>query len=170
MRLSTLLLFISLAWPPSLEAQRLSPSVFASSDQLPFETRAAPYRSMAPAGEPDDPDSGSLIFGGLMGGIGGAFVGAMFGASLGGEPCETCGLVEGLYGAAMGFGLGASTGVHFGNQRQGSFGTSVLVTMAIGAAGTLAAIQTDKAELLLAIPIAQIASAISIERRALQAD
>jgi hypothetical protein len=170
MRLSTLLLFVSLTLPPSLVAQRLSPSGFASLDQLALEIPSMPYRPMVPAGGPDDPGSGSLIFAGLMGGIGGALAGAMFGASLGGEPCDWCGIVEGLYGATMGFGLGASTGVHFGNQRQGSFGKSVLVTMAIGAVGTFAAIESDKAELLLAIPITQIASAISIERRALQAD
>jgi hypothetical protein len=170
MRLCTLLLLVPLVSPPSLEAQRLAPPGFASLDELSVETRAMPYRSTVPTGDPDDPDSGTLIFGGLLGGIGGMFVGAAFGASLGGEPCDYCGLVEGLYGAAMGFGLGASTGVHFGNQRQGSFGRSVLITMAIGAAGTLAAIETDKAELLLAIPIAQIASAISIERQAFQVE
>jgi hypothetical protein len=72
--------------------------------------------------------------------------------------------VEGLYGAALGFGLGASGGAHLANHAAGPFGKSALITMAVGAVGVATAVATDQWEILLAVPVAQVASAVAIER------
>ncbi|HYC32905.1 MAG TPA: hypothetical protein VEB59_11505 [Gemmatimonadales bacterium] len=163
-----LLLVALLVLPPAAAAQRAAPVPFPSyhapwgesrglEARNPGEGRPAPRT----AGEGSD---GELILAGVLGGLGTFWLSAYIGSRLHGTPCEDCGLEEGLYGAAIGFGLGSAGGVHLANDRRGPFGKSALIGMAIGAAGTVAAIETDEWRLLLAIPIAQIASAITIER------
>ena len=145
-------------------AQRLAPDPFPSLDAPGAPTPALRHRAdtLVPDRRPTDAE---LILPSLLGGIGTFWLTAYLGAQFEDSPCDSCGLTGGLFGAAMGFGLGSAAGAHLANGRRGSLGTSALVGVAIGAAGTLAAIETDRWEILLAIPIAQIASAITIERR-----
>jgi hypothetical protein len=166
MRILAALLLVPVLMPPPAAAQRLVPPAFPSLEAAAFSSSPATHRWAVPSDDEEPASDGELIVGSLLGGLGTFWLGAYLGSRFHGTPCEDCGLEEGLYGAALGFGLGAATGAHFANDREGRFGPSALAGMAIGAAGVLAAIETDTWEILLAIPIAQIASAVMIERRA----
>ena len=159
-----LLLLVLLAMPSTAEGQRLAPPVFAPA--APVVPRLAMAATAVPRiRERPEPTTGDVILGSLLGGIGTCWLPAYVASRFHATPCEDCGLEEGIYGGAMGFGLGASVGAHLANRRQRSFLTSALLTTAIGAAGALAALESDQAELLLAVPIAQVATAVAIERR-----
>ena len=170
MRLTVLMIFLLLVLPHAAAAQRVAPPAFPSFEAASGESRE--LESPAPAdgraasrnAQTRRRSAGDLILPSLLGGIGTFWLTAYLGSRLHDTPCEDCGLEEGLYGAAMGFGIGAAAGAHLANKREGPFGKAALVGMAIGVAGTLAAVETDEWRILLAIPIAQIASAIAIER------
>jgi hypothetical protein len=164
MQFPAVLLLISLALPPSVAAQRVVPAAFPSFQAPPLDS-SEPARLRAVSAE-EGASEGQVIMGSLFGGLGTFWLTAYLASRLHGTPCEDCGLEEGLYGAAMGFGLGAALGAHLANHREGPFGKSALIGMAIGAVGTLAAIESDEWRLLLAVPVAQIASAVALERRA----
>ena len=163
-RLPAVLLLLSSVLPPAAAAQRLAPPAFPSLNAPALDSRDLRRRTAFPGG--DAPSDTDLILPSFFGGIGTFWLGAYIGSRFRSTPCEDCGLVEGLYGAAIGFGLGAAAGAHLANHREGPFGKSALIGMAIGAAGTAAAIAGDEWKLLLAIPIVQIASAITVERSA----
>ena len=166
MRILAALLLVPVLLPSLATAQRLAPPAFPSFEAAAFSSTPPAHRAALTADDEESASEGELILGSLLGGLGTFWLGAYLGSRFHGTPCDYCGLEEGLYGAAMGFGLGAAVGAHFANDREGRFGPSALAGMAIGAAGVLAAIETDTWEILLAIPIAQIASAVTIERRA----
>jgi hypothetical protein len=91
------------------------------------------------------------------------FAGAVLGDRLQRYPCEDC--IEGaFYGALVGESLAIPLGVHLADRRQGNAGIALATSVAIGALGLGAAAATDEWRLLLAIPVAQIATSIMIER------
>ena len=164
MRLPVILLLGLLASPRSAVAQRIAPPAFPSLDTPSAEAPGLANRQLVPRSDDEYSSTSTLGFGGLLGAVGGFWAGGYLGSQFRSSPCEDCGLEGARYGAARGVGLGASTGVHLANHRRGSFGKSALVTLAIGVAGTVAAVEADRWEILLAIPIAQVASAVAIER------
>jgi hypothetical protein len=162
MRVPLVLALALLVPPRSAAAQRLAPPLFPSIEVPGIETGLESRGSGGLRGE--EASEGSVIFGSIIGGLGAMCVGAVVGSRLADTPCEDCGLIEGLYGAAIGFGLGASGGAHLANHEEGPFGKSALTTMAIGAAGVFTAAATEQWEILLAVPIVQVAGAVAIER------
>ena len=119
----------------------------------------------------DDGNTASTLFmvvGGVTGGTVGLFGGAIIGGTLGGgnSICydDPCGLEEALLGAVLGESVLLPLGVHLANHSDGNYGYSLLGSLAVGAVGIGLVGATDSAELLLAIPIAQIISSVLIER------
>ena len=148
---------------PSLPAQRLESRTFPTFDagRTP-PTRAA--RSIPTLARSPDPNTGGMVLGGLLLGAGGLFAGALLGDRMQSYPCEDC--IEGaFYGALVGESLAIPLGVHLGDRRQGQAGAALAASLGIGLLGLGAAAATDEWRLLLAIPVAQIASSIAIERR-----
>lgn len=166
--LTVLALAPSVAAPPSLAAQRLEPSPFPTLDpgQAPW---TPPARLTSTAPRPSDSNTGGMVLGGLLLGAGGLFAGALVGDRFQSFPCEDC--IEGaFYGALAGESLAIPLGVHLANRRQGSVGAALAASFAIGALGVGAATVTGDWTLMLAVPIAQIASSIAIERRTARPD
>jgi hypothetical protein len=75
-------------------------------------------------------------------------------------------LAPAFYGGLAGLSIGAPSGVHLANGRRGRSWPALAASLAIGAAGLGAAILVEEPRLLLAIPVLQIASSISIEAAA----
>ena len=113
-------------------------------------------------------DTPLLVLGGLVGGaaglLGGGAVGYAFGG--GGRLCgdDPCGLEGGLLGAVGGEMLFLPLGVHLANHSRGNYGYSLLASVGLGLLGTGLASTANSGALLLAVPIAQLASSIIIER------
>ena len=156
MRLLPALFALWLTLPAALPAQRLAVSPFPSIDQT--------HEPPAPRLAPPEPDLPQLVMGGILGGAAGLAAGAMVGRQIGDEGCEDCWADEVFWGAVVGASVGLATGVHLANGRRGSLANAALASLVIGAGGLLAAGLADGPALLLAIPIFQIAGAITIER------
>ncbi len=156
---STILLLLSLftAPPGTLLAQRLLPDPFPRADM----TVAAPSRVPAIGVPRADLDTPKLVFAGLIGAATGFAAGALaFGQGGCGE--LEC-LAPAFYGGLAGQSAGVPLGVHLANGKRGRYGPALAASLAIGGLGLGAAILTDEPGLLLAIPILQIASSITIE-------
>lgn len=110
------------------------------------------------------PSAVSLGLGGLVGGAVGTFAGAYLGAKATEDECEDC-FLEGLvYGGIAGESALLPLGVHLANGRRGNYGLSLLASAAIAGAGVGLAAATHEEGILLAVPVAQLISAIAIER------
>jgi hypothetical protein len=142
------------------------------------------YRPLTPSWEPAPPaafaiDTGQtnsasierLLVGGLVGWGLGLAAGAGAGYALKPPSGESYfGAVEWWVGAWIGSSIGAAAGVHIANHTQGnallsSLGTLLSVPAVVGIAATV----PGAGPLLLAIPTAQIAASILIERRTARA-
>lgn len=121
-----------------------------------------------PRGSQEAVDVPLLAGGGLAGGAVGLFGGGVLGYTLsgGGRICgdDSCGLLGGVYGAAMGEVVLLPLGVHLANRARGNYGYSLLASAAVGAIGVGLAGATNSTELLLAVPIGQLISSVLIER------
>lgn len=119
---------------------------------------------------PEPPLSRPVLAGAGLGVVG-FFAGGLTGVELA-RNCtssEFCGLVAAFYGAAVGGTVGLGVGVHLGNRRRGSLPLDVLTGAAIWGAGIGTVNATDANETgmwvaFVAVPIAQLASAIAVER------
>jgi hypothetical protein len=160
-----LLLLLVVASAARLPAQRLAVSQFPSAHaSLALDADPAPARDPIP---PEGVDVPKLVLGGVLGGTAGLFAGAVVGHRFDAAPCEDC--IEGaLYGAFVGEAVGAALGVHLANGGRGDVLPMLGVSVGIAALGFgLAA--ADHAQFLIAVPIAQIASAIGLEAHAARA-
>ena len=140
----------------------LSRPLVAQQLPAPLFARALPAESspVQPAG---DFDTGRAIAAGVLGTLAGYAVGGAIGHQFD-QDCDLC-LEMALLGAFAGASVGSPLAVHLSNGRQGRLGPAVLASFAIAAGGLGAAAGAHDGRILLAIPIFQIASAISIERR-----
>jgi hypothetical protein len=113
-------------------------------------------------------DDLTLAFGGVIGAIGGLLAGGFIGARIelaGGCSGEWCGFSGGLLGAAIGSTVMIPVGVHFSNDERGDL-EQVLGASGFALAGGIAfALVTQDATPLLLIPMAQIISAVAVEKR-----
>jgi hypothetical protein len=145
-----------------LAAQRIRPSPFPTVDiglarrvdRLPTTGARVPSEAV---------DAGKMILGGVLLGAGGLIGGGLIGQHLEGSPCEDC-IIGPFFGALAGESLAIPLGVHLGNGRRGDVGPALAASLGIGAAGLGAALLSEKAAVLLAIPVLQIAASIAIER------
>ncbi len=143
----------------SLHAQCVTSSPFPSIDHVsppalpPLD--AFPRHEVHPA---------LLTAGGILGGAVGVFGGALAGAYLTGNSCEDCALVGAVYGAVTGGSTLLPLGVHLANGRRGNFGSSLLASLAVGAVGLGVAQAANSVEVMIAVPVLQIVSAVFIER------
>jgi hypothetical protein len=151
MRALVLLVLILSPLADRLEAQRLTPSRFASGDAT---VTARPARTPTPW----------LAAGGLVGGAAGLFGGALIGGKLTEDDCEDCSIVGVIYGGIAGGSSLLPLGVHLANGRRGNYGKSLLASLVIGAAGFGISYATDEYGLMFAVPVAQLISSIAIER------
>ena len=108
------------------------------------------------------------VAGGAAGLAGGFYLGAVLADDDDGDDLDA--LAGGVMGAAIGEALLLPLGVHLANRGRGSYGNAALTSAAIAVAGlfALAAVQVDTpgtAVVLVAVPVAQIAAAIGIERK-----
>jgi len=160
-----LLLLLVVASAARLPAQRLAVSQFPSAHpSLALDADPAPARDPVP---PKGVDVPKLVLGGVLGGTAGLFAGALVGHRFDTAPCEDC--IEGaFYGALVGEAVGAALGVHLANGGRGHVLPILGVSVGIAALGYgLAA--ADHGQFMIAVPIAQIASAIGIEAHAARA-
>ena len=157
-----LLGLLALAGPlaGTLHAQWLSESRFPSLDQPPPVTdpsnHAFPRREASPA---------LLVGSGVLGGVAGLFTGAIVGGRLTEHDCEDCGLAGVVYGGVMGWSAGIPLGVHMANGRRGSYGLSLLSSLAIGGLGLPVASETNSGVPMLSVPVLQIMASVLIERK-----
>jgi hypothetical protein len=116
---------------------------------------------------------GNMMFGGLVGGAIGFFAFGFAGALIadsqadeGGDGFEALGGF--VIGAVIGESLMLPLGVHVANKRRGDYALELLASAAIAGAGVgLTAAMEDMGIVFLpAIPIAQMAASIAIERGA----
>lgn len=130
------------------------------------------------------PGAGSTVLGATLGAAAGTLAGGLIGGAITGNDCDpgnpdAC-LGEAipglLVGAGIGYAVGAPVGAHLGNGRRGRLGRSLLVSSALFGvqAVTLALVGEEASTRLersaiplvfLAIPAAQLVSAVVIERR-----
>ena len=104
-----------------------------------------------------------------LGGLGAATVGTFAGAVIGSRlttryPCENCGLEGLVYGGVAGGSALLPLGVHLANGRRGNYGTSLLTSLGIGAAGLAVAVASQEGAVMLTVPVLQLVSSIAIER------
>jgi hypothetical protein len=113
-------------------------------------------------------DPAGMALAGVATGAVAMVAGGHIGYALGGgsRVCgdDPCGFEEAIYGAAVGISLGIPLGVHLANRSRGSFGTEVATSLAIGALGMTLALGANNGVVLLAVPVAQLAASIAIER------
>lgn len=107
------------------------------------------------------------LAGGAVGAVGGFYVGAVLASDDDDDDLEF--LSGGVAVATIGEGLLLPLGVHIANGSRGSYGKSALVSLGIAAAGLLAlqAVHYDPPGapiVLVAVPVAQLATSIAIER------
>ena len=141
-----------------------------------LETRAPAGAPVAGTGRgTSDLDAGTatrLAGAGILGGAIGLFGGAYLGAAIAhNENCAECldELGGALVGGTLGEGLLLPLGVHLANGRRGSYWTSALVSVGLAAvgAGLMEAAHWDPPAvpiIAVAVPVAQIATSIAIER------
>jgi len=151
---------LSLSGVPRAAAQRLAPGYLHG-------TLAIVSPSATAVGQAVQPNDGAMILGGLVGGAIGVFGGGYLGASLN---CNSnyddfCGLEGALWGAAAGVSTLLPLGVHAANGGRGKYGSSLGVSLAIGALGMGIAYSTNDAVPLLFVPVAQLISSVAIEHR-----
>ena len=120
---------------------------------------------------PEGRSAPALVAGGLAGGAVGVVAGFYIGALLASDDDndDLDFLSGGVAGAAIGEGLLLPLGVHLANRPSGSYATSALFSLGLAAAGLLAleAVHYDRPGapiVLVAIPVAQIATSIAVER------
>lgn len=112
----------------------------------------------------------ALIGAGLLGGAVGVVAGGYLGALITDDEAGDLDFLSGaLYGAAIGEGLLLPLGVHLADDGDGSYPTAALASLALAGAGLLVleAVHYDAPGapiVLVAVPVAQIAAAIAIER------
>jgi hypothetical protein len=115
----------------------------------------------------------NMIAGGLVGGAVGlvvfGYMGALIADNQADDGEDLAALGGFVVGATIGEALMVPLGVHLVNHRRGNYGRAALVSAAIAAGGLALAFATeDQAPLpgiiLVAIPIAQIATSVAIER------
>jgi hypothetical protein len=99
--------------------------------------------------------------------VGGFYVGALLASDDDGDDLDV--LSGGVAVATIGEGLLLPLGVHIANGSRGSYGKSALTSLGIAAAGLLAlqALHYDPPGapiVLVAVPVAQLATSIAIER------
>ena len=115
---------------------------------------------------------GNMIFGGLVGGAIGffafGFAGALIADSQASDDSEGFEALGGfVIGAIIGESVLLPLGVHIADKRRGDFATELLVSAGIAAVGIgLTGAMEDLAVVFLpAVPIAQLAATIAIERK-----
>jgi hypothetical protein len=146
--------------PGALHAQRVVGPPFPSVD------RPAPLANPSLSPFPrEETNPGLLAAGGVVGAVAGMFAGALVGGKLTENDCEDCGLAGVVYGGIIGGSAGLPFGVHLVNHRQGSFGLSLLSSLAIGGLGLAMAAETNSGAIMLPVPVLQVVSSILIERR-----
>lgn len=157
-------LLVALASPAA--AQRKSPPAHAP-------TRGADPVAMLQARVREAPSAGSLLLAGTAASAAGVIVGGYLGYRLDYDVlhwdcehgCEDPGLKGMLAGAMVGSALLTPLTVHLVNGRRGSLPLACLSAAAIGSLGVIAAAGDGAEGLLLALPVAQVVSAVLIERR-----
>lgn len=138
----------------------------------PATAQVRPPSLAAPSPEPPSP-VGVMVLGGIGGGAIGLLAGGYLGAALetarcGGEPF--CGLAGTIFGGIAGEVLMLPLGVHLANGSRGRYLPAALASAAVGVAGLLVVAAAENASdragmaVAIAVPVAQIATAISIER------
>ena len=161
MRPAVLALFVALILPfRLLQAQRLAPSQFPTLDSIP----AGRGVSAAAVAVRPNRDPVLLALGGVLGGAAGLLGGALVGARLTEHDCEDCGFVGLIYGGVIGASSGIPLGVHATNGGRGRLLPSLLSSLAIGGVGFGLAAMADRSEIIVALPVAQLITAIAIER------
>lgn len=101
---------------------------------------------------------------GTIGFLGGGLVGAKIDQASSDGYEEWDGIYGFLIGAPIGESLLLPVGVHLANGRRGNLPLSMLASIGITAAGIALAASAEDAKILVAIPIAQLAACIAIER------
>src|SRR5690348_17149688 len=164
MRITSLLLVTVIATPPVLPAQRLAPSGFApvplpTTDTRAHQTAAFGSRVSTAARSLDDEsvDVPKLALAGVLGGFAGIVLGGQLGYRAFGDP---------FTGVFVGEGIGTAMGVHLANERRGPALAEIALSVGLGVLGGAAANRGNNGAFLLAVPLVQIASAISMEQRA----
>jgi hypothetical protein len=169
-----LLVLLAPAAAPAL-GQQLAPSAFARFDPALLPSLGTtPVAATSPArvwtvGEgarsaaTNRPDTGGLVFAGLLGGAAGLLAGGLVGDRLQHTPCEDCYLAA-LAGAVIGESLAIPLAVHLADGRRGQVAPGIIASLTIAAGGLAAAGRLDRAELLLAVPVLQIAAAVASEQ------
>ncbi|HEX7241177.1 MAG TPA: hypothetical protein VF263_12965 [Longimicrobiaceae bacterium] len=118
--------------------------------------------------------TGTLVLGGslgaLVGFVGGAFLGYHLERNGGWDcRCDDPGLAGLIYGAAVGTSFAVPTAVHLSNDRRGSYGRSLGVSLLVGLLGVAGLHAADGSEagliFLLGTPLAQVATSVAIEQR-----
>jgi hypothetical protein len=124
----------------------------------------------------DQPPLVKPILGGVLGsatgGLFGAFLGGAAGAYLIGDEGDGQAGGEAFLGLFLGAALGlvagepwgAACGIHMANDRRGHAPTGMAVSAVIFFTGVVAALATQDARLLIAIPVLQVATIVPIER------
>lgn len=115
-----------------------------------------------PVAAPGDPIT--LALGGILIGGAGMVAGAAIGGQLRQDQCEDCGLAGVIYGGIIGELATVPLGVHLANRRQGNYSLGLLGSLVVTGAGLAIAKQMDRTEVLLAVPVLQVITAIAIER------
>ena len=141
-----------------------------------------PHPEGIPAAQPHSPIAARqqrptelLVLGGVLGGgiglVGGAFAGAGLEIAAGCDH-DYCGIAGGLLGAMAGEIILLPLGVHLANGRQGNYGYALLASAGSAAGGLLLSLAAGALTgeegidvVLWAIPVAQLASSIVVERR-----
>ena len=106
------------------------------------------------------------IGGGLIGGIVGVVAGGVIGGFWMAEehPGPWAGVAGIIGGVVMGEPWGLACGVHIANGRRGHATWGVVVSTLLAVAGVVNAITTKDYRILIAVPVAQLAAVVPIER------
>ena len=98
----------------------------------------------------------------------GAFAGGILGARRP-TPARTARSWRWLvYGFVRDGSVALPLGVHLAKHRRGNYGLSLLASLAIGAVGLGATVASGDGRIMIAVPVAQLASSIAIERATAQ--
>ena len=116
----------------------------------------------------------AMVAGGLLGGAIGLIAGGYSGALLTNNragPDDLSFLPGLIWGAAVGESVMLPVGVHLVNRQRGKLLPAVMASTVLGVGGLALALATQDSEpipgiILAAVPLAQLATAITIERRA----